>query len=104
MSAPFVEYGKPNPAPPGFRHLFTALNAGLFFSLGAAVPLVAIRRLPVRERRELAYAPVLLALGLAGWFAAWLTGLPRLRMVIRNLVPGASTMTAGLTIGHAVAL
>jgi len=89
---------------PARASLFAAVNAGLFFGLGAAVSLVAIRWLPVGERSELAYAPVLLALGLTGWFAAWLTGLPRLRMVLRNLVLGASTMTAGLIIGHAVAL
>jgi len=89
---------------PARANLFAAVNAGLFFGLGAAVPLLAIRWLPVRDRSELAYAPVLLALGLTGWFAAWLTGLPRLRMVLRNLVLGASTMTAGLIIGHAVAL
>src|SRR5262245_45692153 len=89
---------------PARANLFAAVNAGLFFGLGAAIPLLAIRWLPVRDRSELAYAPVLLALGLTGWFAAWLTGLPRLRMVLRNLVLGASTMTAGLIIGHAVAL
>jgi VIT1/CCC1 family predicted Fe2+/Mn2+ transporter len=79
----------------------TALSAGLFFGLGAAVPLVAVRWLPVRERSELASAPVLLALAVTGWFASWLTGLPRSRMVLRNLALGASTMAAGLLIGHA---
>jgi VIT1/CCC1 family predicted Fe2+/Mn2+ transporter len=90
--------------PPARANLYAALNAGLFFGLGAVVPLVAIRWLPVRERSELAFAPVLFALGLTGWFASWLTGLPRSRMVLRNLVLGAATMTAGLIIGHAVAL
>jgi hypothetical protein len=32
------------------------------------------------------------------------TGLPTLRMVIRNLVLGACAVTAGLIIGHAIAL
>jgi VIT1/CCC1 family predicted Fe2+/Mn2+ transporter len=89
---------------PARASFFAALNAGLFFALGAAVPLLAVRWLPVRERSELAYVPVLLALGLTGWFLAWVTGLPRLRMVLRNLLLGASTMTVGLIIGHAVAL
>jgi VIT1/CCC1 family predicted Fe2+/Mn2+ transporter len=89
---------------PARTNLFAAVNAGLFFALGAAVPLLGVRWLPVGERSELAYAPVLFALGLTGWFAAWLSGLPRLRMVVRNLVLGASTMTAGLVIGHALAL
>jgi VIT1/CCC1 family predicted Fe2+/Mn2+ transporter len=89
---------------PARTSLFAAVNAGLFFGLGATVPLLAMRWLPVRERSELAYVPVLLALGFTGWFAAWLTGLPRLRMVLRNVALGASTMTVGLIIGHAVAL
>ena len=72
--------------PPARANVYAALNAGLFYALGAAVPLIAIRWLPTRERSELAFAPVLLALGLTGWFAAWVTGLPALRMVVRNLV------------------
>jgi VIT1/CCC1 family predicted Fe2+/Mn2+ transporter len=90
--------------PPARANIYSALSAGLFYGLGAAVPLVAIRWLPTRERSELAFVPVLLALGLTGWFAAWVTGLPTLRMVVRNLVLGACAMTAGLIIGHAVAL
>jgi VIT1/CCC1 family predicted Fe2+/Mn2+ transporter len=89
---------------PARANLFAAVNAGLFFALGAAIPLLGIRWLPVGDRSELAYAPVLLALGVTGWFAAWLTGLPRRRMVIRNLALGAATMTAGLILGHIVAL
>jgi len=89
---------------PARTNIYAALSAGLFYSLGAAVPLVAIRWLPTRERSELAFVPVLLALGLTGWFAAWVTGLPTLRMVARNLVLGACAMAAGLIIGHAVAL
>jgi VIT1/CCC1 family predicted Fe2+/Mn2+ transporter len=90
--------------PPARSNLYAAVNAGLFYALGAAVPLVAIRWLPVRERVELAFVPVLLALGLTGWFASWLTGLPRTKMVLRNLVIGAATMTAGLIVGTAVGL
>jgi VIT1/CCC1 family predicted Fe2+/Mn2+ transporter len=89
---------------PARANVYAALSAGLFYGLGAAVPLIAMRWLPTRDRSELAFVPVLLALGLTGWFAAWVTGLPTLRMVIRNLVLGACAMTAGLIIGHAVAL
>jgi VIT1/CCC1 family predicted Fe2+/Mn2+ transporter len=89
---------------PARANVYAALNAGLFFGLGAAVPLFAVRWLPVRERSELAFAPILLALVVTGWFASWLTGLPRSKMVLRNLVLGASTMAAGLIIGHAIAL
>jgi VIT1/CCC1 family predicted Fe2+/Mn2+ transporter len=86
------------------RAIYAALNAGLFYALGAAVPLLAIRWLPTRERSELAFVPMLFALGLMGWFAAWVTGLPTWRMVVRNVVLGACAMTAGLIIGHAIAL
>jgi VIT1/CCC1 family predicted Fe2+/Mn2+ transporter len=47
---------------------------------------------------------VLLVLALTGWFAAWVTGLPTLKMVVRNLVLGGCAMTAGLIVGHLVAL
>ena len=89
---------------PARANIYAALNAGLFYGLGAAVPLATIRWLPTRDRSELAFVPVLLALGLTGWFAAWVTGLPPLRMVVRNLVLGACAMAAGLIIGHALAL
>jgi VIT1/CCC1 family predicted Fe2+/Mn2+ transporter len=89
---------------PARANLYAALSAGVFYSLGAAVPLLGLRWLPTRDRSELAFAPVLAALGLTGWFAAWVTGLPTSRMVIRNLVLGACALTAGLIIGHAVAL
>jgi VIT1/CCC1 family predicted Fe2+/Mn2+ transporter len=90
--------------PPARANIYSALSAGVFFGLGAALPLLTIRWLPTRDRSELAFVPVLLALGLTGWFAAWVTGLPTVRMVVRNLVLGACAMAAGLIIGHAVAL
>jgi len=90
--------------PPARANLYAGLSAGLFFAFGAAVPLLGMRWLPTSERVELAFIPVLLALGLTGWFAAWVTGLPITRMVARNLVLGACAMGAGLIIGHAVAL
>jgi VIT1/CCC1 family predicted Fe2+/Mn2+ transporter len=89
---------------PARANIYAALSAGLFYGLGAAIPLITIRWLPTHERSELAFVPVLLALGLTGWFAAWVTGLPTLRMVVRNLVLGTCAMTAGLIIGHAIAL
>jgi vacuolar iron transporter family protein len=90
--------------PPARVNLYAALNAGLFYALGAAVPLLGMRWLPGSERTELAFAPVLLALGLTGWFTSWLTGLPMLRLVVRDLVLGAATMTAGLFVGLAVGM
>jgi vacuolar iron transporter family protein len=89
---------------PARANVYSAMSAGLFYALGAVVPLAAVRWLPTRDRSELAFVPVLLALGLTGWFAAWVTGLPALRMIVRNLVLGACAMLAGLIIGHAIAL
>ena len=48
---------------PARANVYAALSAGLFYGLGAAVPLLAIRWLPTRERSELAFVPVLLAQG-----------------------------------------
>jgi VIT1/CCC1 family predicted Fe2+/Mn2+ transporter len=90
--------------PPARANLYAALNAGLFYGLGAAFPLLAIRWLPTHERSELAFVPVLFALGLTGCFAAWLTGLPMLRLALRNLVLGAAAMAAGVLIGVAVGI
>jgi VIT1/CCC1 family predicted Fe2+/Mn2+ transporter len=89
---------------PAHENLIAAVNAGLFYGLGAAVPLVAMWWLPVGERVELAFVPVLLALALTGWLAARLTGLPTWRLVLRNLVLGAATMAAGLVVGLAVGM
>jgi VIT1/CCC1 family predicted Fe2+/Mn2+ transporter len=90
--------------PPARTNIYAALSAGLFFGLGASVPLITMRWLPASERSEAVIGPVLVALGLTGWFAAWVTGLPTMRMVVRNVVLGACAMAAGLIIGHAVAL
>jgi VIT1/CCC1 family predicted Fe2+/Mn2+ transporter len=89
---------------PARENLIAAVNAGLFYGLGAAVPLIAMWWLPVGERVELAFVPVLLALGLTGWLAARLTGLPTSRLVLRNIVLGAATMAAGLLVGLAVGM
>jgi vacuolar iron transporter family protein len=89
---------------PARANVYAAVSAGLFYALGASIPLVTIRWLPTHERSELAFVPVLLALALTGWFAAWVTGLPPAKMVVRNVVLGACAMAAGLIIGHAIAL
>ena len=76
-----------------------AVVAGLSFAVGAAVPLVAMRWLPVHQRVELTFVAVLVALALTGWFASWLTRLPVWRLIRRNVVLGAATMGAGVLIG-----
>jgi len=76
-----------------------AAVAGLSYGVGAGLPLIAIRWLPHDERMILTFAVVLVALGLTGWFASWLTGLPAVRIVRRNLILGGATMAATLLIG-----
>lgn len=79
--------------------MYAAVTAGLFYAAGAAIPLAAMKWLPFTDRIALTFAAVLLALALTGWLASWLTGLPVLRLVRRNLLLGAATMATGLLIG-----
>ena len=49
------------------------------------------------------FVAILFALGLTGWFAAWLTGLPVIRLVRRNIVLGSAVMVvAGILVGLAL--
>jgi vacuolar iron transporter family protein len=84
--------------------LHAALIAGVSYALGAVVPLAVVTAVPVGPRIELTFLGVLLALVLTGWFTSWLTGLPLLRLVRRNLVLGVATMAAGLVIGLAISV
>jgi VIT1/CCC1 family predicted Fe2+/Mn2+ transporter len=79
--------------------LYAGLVAGLSFALGAIAPLAVVSAVPVGPRIELTFVAVLLALALTGWFTSWLTGLPLLRMVCRNLILGVATMAAGIALG-----
>jgi vacuolar iron transporter family protein len=79
-----------------------AVTAGLGYGVGAAVPLGAISWLPVGDRLAVTFAAVLIALGLTGWFAAWLTGLPVVRLVRRNVLLGGAIMTASILVGLAL--
>jgi VIT1/CCC1 family predicted Fe2+/Mn2+ transporter len=81
--------------------LASGATAGLSFAAGAMLPLAAVYWIPT-YRVELAFVVVLCALALTGWLAAWLTGLPVLRLARRNVILGAATMVAGLLIGTLV--
>jgi VIT1/CCC1 family predicted Fe2+/Mn2+ transporter len=76
-----------------------ALAAGLAYGLGAALPLVAMRWLPLSGRLTLTFVAVLIALVLTGWLAAWLTGLPVLKLVRRNVLLGSGIMVASILVG-----
>jgi VIT1/CCC1 family predicted Fe2+/Mn2+ transporter len=79
-----------------------AAIAGLSYGLGAAVPLLLVHFLPLRERVASTLVGVLVALALTGSIAAWLTGLPTIRLVLRNVMLGAGTMAAAIIVGYAV--
>lgn len=84
--------------------LYAGLIAGASFALGAALPLAVITAVPVGQRIELTFVAVVIALGLTGWFAARLTGLPSLRLVRRNLALGTAIMAAGAVLGLLIGL
>ena len=84
--------------------LYAGLIAGVSFALGAAVPIAVITAVPGGLRVELTFVAVVIALGLTGWFAARLTGLPVLRLVRRNLTLGTSIMAAGAVMGLLIGL
>jgi vacuolar iron transporter family protein len=78
------------------------VTAGLCYGIGAAIPLAAIVWLPLGDRLTLTFVAILIALGLTGWFAAWLTGLPVFRLVRRNILLGGAIMSASILVGHAL--
>ena len=80
------------------------MTAGVSYGVGALLPLAALCLLPLGERMTITFLIVLVALGLTGWFAAWLTELPAIRVVRRNVLLGAVTMVIGVLIGKAVGL
>ena len=79
-----------------------AVTAGLCYGVGAAVPLAPIVWLPLGDRLALTFAAILIALGLTGWLAAWLTRLPVFRLVRRNVLLGGAIMSASILVGHAL--
>ena len=81
-----------------------AVVAGVSYATGAAVPLAAIYLMPLGERAALTFVIVLVALGLTGWFAAWLTRLPAFRLVRRNVLLGTATMAIGIVVGRVIEL
>ncbi len=81
-----------------------AIISGLSYAIGAVVPLLAVYFLPLGERQPVTFIIVLVALGLTGWFAARLTRLPALRLILRNMALGAVTMAISIVVGRTIAL
>jgi VIT1/CCC1 family predicted Fe2+/Mn2+ transporter len=90
--------------PPGLTSgaLPAACMAGLSYGIGAAVPLALIKWLPLDDRMTVTFVTILVALGLTGWLAARLTGLPVLRLVRRNVLLGSAIMAASILAGTAL--
>jgi VIT1/CCC1 family predicted Fe2+/Mn2+ transporter len=86
------------------RAVPAGVGAGISYGIGAALPLTGMLWLPSNEREILTFVVVLIALGLTGWLASWLTGLPTLRLVRRNVALGGATMAASLLIGLVIEL
>jgi VIT1/CCC1 family predicted Fe2+/Mn2+ transporter len=80
------------------------LTAGLAYAAGAAIPLAAMQWLPDSQRTLTTFGAVLVALALTGWLASWLTGLPLVRLIRRNVLLGGATMAAGLIVGYSLDL
>jgi VIT1/CCC1 family predicted Fe2+/Mn2+ transporter len=79
-----------------------AVASGLSYGIGAAVPLAGMRWLPLDERMSVTFVIIIVALGLTGWLAARLTGLPVLRLVRRNVLLGSAIMVASILAGLAL--
>ena len=89
---------------PTSRAVPAGVGAGVSYGIGAALPLTGMLWLPSNERVVLTFVVVLIALGLTGWLASWLTGLSTLRLVRRNVALGGATMAASLLIGLVIEL
>lgn len=79
-----------------------ALASFLAFTLGAALPLVAILLPPAAARVPVAFAATLVALAVTGAVAAWIGGGPRLRAAARVVVGGALALGATYLVGALV--
>lgn len=74
-----------------------ALASMVAFVAGAVIPLLAVAFAPVAWKVGVTWAAALTGLALTGYVSALLTGTPRLRPVVRNIVGG--TLAMGVTFG-----
>lgn len=81
-----------------------ALASAISFTLGAALPLLAILAPPVADRVPVTFAAVLLALLLTGAISARISGVGRLRAMARVALGGALAMLVTFGVGHLVHL
>ncbi|MFM6973678.1 MAG: VIT family protein [Agromyces sp.] len=76
-----------------------ALASAIAFTVGAALPLVAVLLLPPAWRIPATFLAVLFALTVTGWVSAWLGGAPKLRAVLRVTIGGALGLLVTYGIG-----
>lgn len=79
-----------------------ALASFVAFTLGAALPLVAILLPPAAARVPVAFAATLVALAVTGAVAAWIGGGSRVRAAARVVVGGALALGATYLVGALV--
>ncbi|WP_207344753.1 VIT family protein [Arthrobacter sp. E3] len=77
-----------------------ALASAVAFTLGAILPLLAILLPPPSLRVPVTFVAVIVALGLTGWFGAYLGGSNRGRAAVRVVVGGALALAATFIIGN----
>ena len=82
--------------------LQAAWSSAMAFSLGAAVPLIAIAFSPASARVAITVVVTLIALGILGALAARLGGAPLGRAAARVVVWGALAMALTAAIGQLV--
>lgn len=83
------------------RPIQAAWSSALSFSIGAALPLVAMIAVPIAVRTPITLTAATLALGGLGAWSARLGGAPMLRAVIRVVIGGLLAMGLTMAIGAA---
>jgi VIT1/CCC1 family predicted Fe2+/Mn2+ transporter len=81
-----------------------ALSSAASFTIGSAIPLLAILLPPAGIRLPVGFIAVLLALGLTGTASTFLGGAPMARGIVRVLVGGALAMLVTYGIGELVGM
>ncbi|WP_197494356.1 VIT1/CCC1 transporter family protein, partial [Rhodococcus sp. EPR-134] len=79
-----------------------AISSAISFTIGAAIPLVAILVPPTGIRVPIAFFAVLIALALTGTISATLGGARKTRAVLRVVIGGALAMAVTYGVGQLV--
>lgn len=79
-----------------------AISSAVSFTIGAAIPLVAILLPPTGTRVPIAFVAVLIALALTGTISATLGGARKTRAVLRVVLGGALAMAVTYGVGQLV--